>query len=139
MRIVVDAMGSDDHPKPDVAGAVEAAREFGDTIILVGDEAQIKAELATQNSSGLSLEIVHASEAISMEDKPSKIVKSKPNSSMHVGLSLVKNIIALHGEHVELESETDKGTTVTLFLPFISVPTKLKLGQSEKPKDKMYS
>ncbi|MCB8947537.1 MAG: phosphate acyltransferase PlsX [Ardenticatenaceae bacterium] len=91
MRIVVDAMGSDDHPKPDVAGAVEAAREFGDTIILVGDEAQIKAELATQNSSGLSLEIVHASEAISMEDKPSKIVKSKPNSSMHVGLSLVKN------------------------------------------------
>ncbi|MCB8926717.1 MAG: phosphate acyltransferase PlsX [Ardenticatenaceae bacterium] len=91
MRIVVDAMGSDDHPKPDVAGAVEAAREFGDTIILVGDEAQIKAELATQNSSGLSLEIVHASEAISMEDKPSKIVKSKPNSSMHVGMSLVKN------------------------------------------------
>jgi len=50
MRIVVDAMGSDDHPKPDVAGAVEAAREFGDTIILVGDEAQIKAELATQTA-----------------------------------------------------------------------------------------
>ena len=91
MRIVVDAMGSDDHPAPDVAGAVDAAREFGDTIILVGDEAQIKAELAKQNSSGLSLEIVHASEAITMEDKPSKIVKSKPNSSMHVGLSLVND------------------------------------------------
>lgn len=91
MRIVVDAMGSDDHPAPDVAGAVDAARQFGDTIILVGDEAQIKAELAKQNSSGLSLEVVHASEAISMEDKPSKIVKSKPNSSMHVGMALVKD------------------------------------------------
>jgi glycerol-3-phosphate acyltransferase PlsX len=90
MRIVIDAMGSDDHPGPDVAGSVEAARESGDSIILVGDEAQIKAELAQQNTTGLSLEIVHASEAITMEDKPSKIIKSKPNSSMHVGMSLVK-------------------------------------------------
>ncbi|WP_420641045.1 phosphate acyltransferase PlsX [Candidatus Leptofilum sp.] len=91
MRIVVDAMGSDDHPAPDVAGAVDAAREFGDSIILVGDETQIKAELAMQDSSGLSLEVVHASEAITMEDKPSQIVKSKPHSSMHVGMSLVKD------------------------------------------------
>lgn len=90
MKIVVDAMGSDDHPGPDVAGSVQAAREFGDTIILVGDQAKIEAELATQNTTGLKLEVVHASQAISMEDKPSQIVKSKPESSMHVGLSLVK-------------------------------------------------
>ena len=38
MRIVVDAMGSDNNPAPDVAGSVLAAREYGDTIILVGDE-----------------------------------------------------------------------------------------------------
>ncbi|VAW43297.1 Phosphate:acyl-ACP acyltransferase PlsX (EC 2.3.1.n2) [hydrothermal vent metagenome] len=91
MRIVVDAMGSDDHPSPDVTGAVMAARELGDTIILVGDEATIKAELDNQNTAALSLEVVHASEAITMEDKPSKVVKGKPNSSMHVGLALVKN------------------------------------------------
>jgi glycerol-3-phosphate acyltransferase PlsX len=91
MKIVVDAMGSDDHPKPDVAGAVQAAREFGDHIILVGDQAKIEAELASQNTSGLSLEVVHAGQAISMEDKPSQIVKNKPASSMHVGLSLVKD------------------------------------------------
>lgn len=90
MKIVVDAMGSDDHPGPDVAGSVQAAREFGDAIILVGDQAKIEAELATQNTTGLKLEVVHASQAISMEDKPSQIVKSKPESSMHVGLSLVK-------------------------------------------------
>ncbi len=91
MKIVVDAMGSDDHPGPDVAGAVQAAREFGDHIILVGDQAKIEAELASQNTSGLALEVVHASQAISMEDKPSQIVKNKPESSMHVGLSLVKD------------------------------------------------
>ena len=91
MKIVVDAMGSDDHPGPDVAGAVQAAREFGDHIILVGDRAKIDAELASQNTSGLSLEVVHASQAVSMEDKPSQIVKNKPESSMHVGLSLVKD------------------------------------------------
>ena len=91
MKIDVDAMGSDDHPWPDVAGAVQAAREFGDHIILVGDQAKIEAELASQNTSGLALEVVHASQAVSMEDKPSQIVKSKPESSMHVGLSLVKD------------------------------------------------
>ena len=90
MKIVVDAMGSDDHPGPDVAGAVQAVREFGDSIILVGEQAKIEAELATQNITGLALEVVPASQAISMEDKPSQIVKNKPESSMHVGLSLVK-------------------------------------------------
>lgn len=90
MKIVVDAMGSDDHPAPDVAGAVQAAREFGDTIILVGDKAKIEAELANQNTAGLSLEIVHANDAITMEDKPSQVVKGKRDSSMHVGLALVK-------------------------------------------------
>ncbi len=46
MKIVLDAMGSDARPAPDVEGAVLAAREFGVTVILVGDEAKIKAELA---------------------------------------------------------------------------------------------
>ena len=89
MRIVVDAMGSDDHPEPDVAGGVLAAREFGDTIIFVGDQAQIEAVLAAQNTNGLSLEVKHAAQAITMEDKPSNIVKGKPDSSVHVGMRLV--------------------------------------------------
>ncbi|MEZ4519172.1 MAG: hypothetical protein R3C44_20915 [Chloroflexota bacterium] len=51
MRIAVDAMGSDNHPEPDVAGSVLAARADGDTIILVGDEARIEAELARHDTS----------------------------------------------------------------------------------------
>ena len=91
MRIVVDAMGSDNNPEPDVAGAVMAAREFGETIILVGDKTQIEAELANQDTAGLSLEIVAANQTVTMTDKPSEVVKNKPNSSIHVGLQLVKN------------------------------------------------
>lgn len=91
MRIVVDAMGSDDHPVPDVEGAVLAAREFGETIILVGDEAQIRTELGKYNTAGLPLDVQHASQEVTMTDKPSEVIKSKPDSSMHVGLQLVRD------------------------------------------------
>ncbi len=91
MRIVVDAMGSDHFPVPDVAGAVLAAREFGDTVILVGDEAVIQTELAKHDTQGLSLEIQHASQQITMDDKPSLVVREKRDSSMHVGMNLVKS------------------------------------------------
>lgn len=90
MRIVVDAMGSDAHPQPDVAGAVDAAREFGEEIILVGDESRIRAELSRQDTKGLSLSVVHAGQAIGMTDKPSEASRQKKDSSMHVGLNLVK-------------------------------------------------
>ncbi|MGB7339221.1 MAG: phosphate acyltransferase PlsX [Phototrophicaceae bacterium] len=91
MRIVVDAMGTDDRPVADVAGGILAAREFKDTIILVGDEAQVKAELAKHDTSNLSIEVVHAEDEIAMGDKPSKVMKTKPNSPMHIGMNLVKN------------------------------------------------
>jgi phosphate acyltransferase len=91
MRIVVDAMGSDDCPVPDVAGGVLAARELGSTIIFVGDEKRIKAELSKHDTASLKIEVVHAPEAVTMTDKPSIVAKSKRNSSMHVGMNLVKN------------------------------------------------
>ncbi len=91
MRIVVDAMGSDNRPVPDVAGAVAAAREFSDTIILVGDPQKIEAELAHHDLEGLSIEAVPAAEEITMTDKPSVVARGKPNSSMHVGMKLIKD------------------------------------------------
>ncbi|MCA9934988.1 MAG: phosphate acyltransferase PlsX [Ardenticatenaceae bacterium] len=91
MRIVVDAMGSDDHPTPDVEGAVLAAREFGETIVLVGDQSQIEAELAKHRTTGLAIEVQHASQQVTMTDKPSEVVKGKPDSSMHVGLQMVRD------------------------------------------------
>ncbi|MCL4247411.1 MAG: phosphate acyltransferase PlsX [Anaerolineae bacterium] len=91
MRIVVDAMGTDNCPAPDVEGALLAARDFGDPVILVGDETLIRKELAKHATAGLPVEIVHAPEAVTMDDKPATVGKAKPNSSMHVGMNLVKN------------------------------------------------
>jgi len=94
-RIVVDAMGSDDFPTPDVVGAVQAAREYGVEIILVGDEAQIGPVLAAQNPGSLPIRVVHAPEMLTMEDKGMALVLKarRPNSknSMAVGIDLVKN------------------------------------------------
>ncbi len=91
MRIILDAMGSDLNPAPDVEGAILAAREYGETVILVGDQPLIERELSKYNRDGLSLEVVHAPEKILMTDKPSVIGRGKPKSSMHVGLKMVKD------------------------------------------------
>jgi glycerol-3-phosphate acyltransferase PlsX len=94
-RIVVDAMGSDAFPEPDVEGAVMAAREYGAEIILVGDEAIIKPALNKHNIDGLNIRIVNAPEMLTMEDKGENLVlkaRSKDaKNSMAVGIDLVKN------------------------------------------------
>lgn len=93
--IVVDAMGSDNYPGPDVEGAVAAAREYGVEIILVGDEAMIEPVLAAQNPDSLPIRIVHAPEMLTMEDKGMALALKarRPNASnsMAVGIDLVKN------------------------------------------------
>lgn len=94
-RIALDAMGSDNYPGPDVAGAVLAAREYGVEIILVGDEAQIKPALDAQNPGDLPIRIVHAPETLTMEDKGFALALKarRPNAknSMAVGLDLLKS------------------------------------------------
>lgn len=94
-RIVVDAMGSDNYPKPDVEGAVAAAREYGVEIIFVGDEAQIKPVLDAQKIDGLNIRTVHAPEMLTMEDKGFALALKarRPNAknSMAIGVDLVKN------------------------------------------------
>jgi glycerol-3-phosphate acyltransferase PlsX len=91
MRIVVDAMGGDYAPPVVVEGAVAAAREFGAEVILVGREEAVRAELAKHDTSGLALPVVHASQVIEMQEHPARAVKAKPDSSMSVGLRLVKD------------------------------------------------
>jgi glycerol-3-phosphate acyltransferase PlsX len=89
LKIVLDAMGSDARPGPDVQGAVLAAREFGVTVILVGDESKIKAELAKHDTRGLDLPIVHAPGEIAMTEHVES-VRAKKDASMNVGVGLVR-------------------------------------------------
>ncbi len=90
MKIVVDAMGGDHAPAVVVAGAVAEARERGTQIVLVGVEEQVRAELAKHGgAAGLPIEIVHASEVVAMEEH-TLAVKAKKDSSLMVGMRLVK-------------------------------------------------
>jgi len=91
MRIALDAMGGDKAPQVTVEGAVWAAREYGAEVLLVGQEDVLTAELEKQEVSGLKLPVVHASEVIGMEDEPSSAAKAKRDSSMVVGMDLLKS------------------------------------------------
>jgi glycerol-3-phosphate acyltransferase PlsX len=89
--IAVDAMGSDRHPKPEVEGALLAARNYGVKVLLVGPEELLRRELASHPTApGLPIEIVNATEVIGMDEKAVQAVRTKKNSSIHVGLRLVK-------------------------------------------------
>ncbi len=88
--IALDAMGSDRAPKPEIEGAILASRQYGVRVLLVGPEAEVKAELDRHRAAArLPIEIVHASEHITMEDKV-EAIRAKRDSSMRVGLRMVR-------------------------------------------------
>ena len=88
--IALDAMGSERAPKPEVEGAIQAARQYGVRVLLVGPESVVRPELERHHAaSRLPIEIVHASEYITMEDKV-EAIRAKRDSSMRVGLRLVR-------------------------------------------------
>jgi phosphate acyltransferase len=91
MAIVVDAMGSDEHPDPEIHAALEASQLYGEEIILVGDQDLLNGKLNALNTRGLPVRIVHAPDVLEMGDKAVTSAQKKPNNSMAVGLELVKN------------------------------------------------
>ncbi len=90
MRIALDAMGGDLAPKAAVEGAVAAARDFAIEIVLVGLKDIVEAELAAHDTTGLAIRVEHAPEVVAMDDSPLESVLTKPHSSIHVGMDLVK-------------------------------------------------
>ena len=87
--IALDAMGSDRAPKPEIEGALQAVRQYGVHVLLVGPETIVKAELDRHRVGRLPIEVVHASEYITMEDKV-EAIRAKRDNSMRVGLRLVR-------------------------------------------------
>lgn len=94
-RIVVDAMGSDNFPTPDIEGAIMAAREYGVEIVLTGDASKIQPVLDSANAGSLPIRVVHAPELLTMHDKGEDLVMKARHkgaqNSMAVGLDLVKS------------------------------------------------
>lgn len=95
MRIVLDAMGSDTCPEPEIEAAVEAARLFGEPIILVGPIDVLKPRLQAIGASEENVHLVDATETISMQDKGMalalKAKRRNSKTSMAVGIDLVKS------------------------------------------------
>ena len=92
MKIIIDAMGGDNAPQAIVQGAVDAQREFGVDIVLVGREAEVRAclkPLGAENDA--HIRVVNADEIIDMHDDPATAVRRKKNSSMAVTLDLLRN------------------------------------------------
>jgi phosphate acyltransferase len=89
--IAVDAMGGDHAPRAEVEGALLAARDLGVRILLVGIEEKVKQELARHKTRNLPIEVVNATEVITMSDSPSQAFRRKKDSSVHVAAKLVKD------------------------------------------------
>ena len=92
MKIAVDAMGGDNAPHAVVAGAVQAAKEYGTGIILVGIEELIQAELKKHHQAKtLPLEVQNATQVVDMLDSPATVFRRKKDSSIRVANELVKS------------------------------------------------
>ncbi len=91
MAIILDAMGSDTYPLPEIEGALRAAEELKIEIILVGKRDLIEPILTQKNTTNLPVTIEDAPDILEMTDKPVDAAKKKPNNSMAVGLDLIKS------------------------------------------------
>jgi len=92
LRIAIDAMGGDFAPCNEVQGAVDVLRRAENRfeVVFVGKEEAIRKELAKTDTRGLSLSVVPANEVIDMQDSPVLALKQKPDSSLVVGVMLLK-------------------------------------------------
>jgi len=89
-RIAIDAMGTDSAPGPEIEGAILAGREGYAKVLLVGPHDLLKRELGRHNAHHLGIELVHASEVITMEDGAAKAFRQKRDSSIRVAARLVR-------------------------------------------------
>jgi phosphate acyltransferase len=91
MKIVLDCMGGDFGPGPNIEAAVQIARERGYEIVLIGKQDLLRPLLVQHNTANLHLPIVHATEVIEMDEHPAQAVKSKKDSSIVRGIQMVRD------------------------------------------------
>lgn len=89
MPIVLDAMGSDNFPHPEVEAAFQAAAILDTKIFLVGQQEKIQPLLENQPDDP-RVELIHAPEILEMGDKPARNARRKADNSMAIGMDLVK-------------------------------------------------
>lgn len=91
MRIVLDAMGSDTHPEPELQAVVEAYRTWGEPVLLVGPQDVLNSRLEAAGVPPSQVTVIHAPDVLEMTDKPAETARSRTETSMSVGMTLLKN------------------------------------------------
>ena len=92
VKVVLDAMGGDNAPEAPVLGAIAAINKNKDVYVkLVGDKAKIEPLLQGKDYDKSRLELIHTSEVIEMAEAPVAAIRSKKDSSIVVGMNLLKN------------------------------------------------
>jgi len=90
MRIVLDAMGSDTHPEPELQAAVQAYHLWREPVILTGPQSLLREKLNALGAEPGQVELVDAPEVLEMTDKPARSARGKSQNSMAVGMDLLK-------------------------------------------------
>jgi phosphate acyltransferase len=109
ITIALDAMGGDHAPRAEVEGAILAVRELGVKVVLVGIEEKVRQELNRHRHRGAAIEIVNATEVVTMQDSPSHAFRRKKDSSLHVATRLVRD-----GKADALVSAGNTGAVMTV-------------------------
>jgi glycerol-3-phosphate acyltransferase PlsX len=91
MRIILDAMGSDTHPLPEIQAAIKASQSFGAEILLVGPADLLRENMKATSGGTTKIRIIHAPEVIEMTDKPAENARRKAQNSMAIGMELIKS------------------------------------------------
>ncbi len=91
MALVLDAMGSDQYPDPEIQAAIKFSNEYNEDVILVGNEDIVKPKLTAAGGNQSRVRLVHAPDILEMWDKPVENAKKKPLNSMAEGLKLLKS------------------------------------------------
>lgn len=89
MHIVVDAMGSDNHPAPEVEAALQVVEQENLEVTLVGQEEKVKPLLDARGGHS-RVKFLHAPEVLEMTDKPARNARRKADNSMAIGMDLIK-------------------------------------------------
>ncbi|HAJ56818.1 MAG TPA: phosphate--acyl-ACP acyltransferase, partial [Candidatus Omnitrophica bacterium] len=90
VKVAVDAMGGDYAPSAVVAGVIDSLKKCDCFVYLVGQEAKVRQELKRYKFDPSRIEVVHAEEIVEMHEPPANAIRKKRNSSINVGINLLK-------------------------------------------------
>ena len=90
MKIAIDGMGGDGGPRIIVKGVVDGVNEFGHNVVIVGDKPSIERELSGLKFPAQKIEVCHSSQVVEMGESPAVTIRKKKDSSISVGVRLVK-------------------------------------------------